>query len=38
MSDRHPLSQAVHNTTTRHAIFIVATLNEGAAAAETVRG
>jgi putative iron-dependent peroxidase len=38
MSDRQPLSQAVHNTTTRHAIFIVATLNEGAAAAETVRG
>lgn len=33
-----PLSQAVHNPTTRHAIFIVATLNAGAGAAETVRG
>ena len=38
MSDTPPLSQAVHNSTTRHAIFMVATLNAGAAAAETVRG
>ncbi|MGS1009520.1 Dyp-type peroxidase [Achromobacter anxifer] len=38
MSDRQPAPQAVHNTTTRYAIFIVATLNGGAAAAETVRG
>ncbi|CAB3654817.1 Dyp-type peroxidase [Achromobacter pestifer] len=30
--------QAVHSPNTRHAIFIVATLNPGAAAAETVRG
>lgn len=38
MSAIAPLSQAVHNSTTRHAIFMVATLNAGAAAAETVRG
>ncbi|SSW65657.1 Dyp-type peroxidase [Achromobacter agilis] len=38
MSDTPPLSQAVHNTTTRHAIFMVATLNAVAGAAETVRG
>jgi len=38
MSATTPLSQAVHNPTTRHAIFLVATLNPGAAAAETVRG
>jgi len=38
MSAFPPEPQAVHSPTTRHAIFIVATLNPGAAAAETVRG
>lgn len=38
MPDFPPEPQAVHSPTTRHAIFIVATLNPGAAAAETVRG
>ncbi len=38
MPDRQPESQAVHNSTNRHAIFLVATLKPGAAAAETVRG
>lgn len=38
MPDFPPEPQAVHSPATRHAIFIVATLNPGAAAAETVRG
>lgn len=38
MPDFPPEPQAVHSPPTRHAIFIVATLNPGAAAAETVRG
>lgn len=38
MPARQPECQAVHNSTNRHAIFLVATLNQGAAAAEAVRG
>ncbi|MGV2897778.1 Dyp-type peroxidase [Achromobacter sp. AGC78] len=37
MPDFPPESQAVHSPTTRHAIFIVATINPGADAAATVR-
>jgi len=37
MPDFPPESQAVHSPTTRHAIFIVATINAGADAAATVR-
>lgn len=38
MPEIPPLPQAVHDPATRHAIFLVATLNEGAGSAETLRG
>ncbi len=37
MQTRPPLSQAVHGTVTRSAIFLVATINPGAAHADTIR-
>ncbi|MCA8091782.1 Dyp-type peroxidase [Burkholderia anthina] len=38
MQNRPPLSQAVHDTITRSAIFLVATVNPGADRADTIRG
>ena len=38
MQTRPPLSKAVHDTITRSAIFLVATVNPGTDRADTIRG